>query len=124
MSEMDEAREVLAALLAAHRLYGEDGDDVFECGCGAKSPVEALEEDFGEQVWHERHVAELLAARVADAAAAAWDQGMRTGSSRAMRHMSDEPDLPLASAVDNPYRAALAPPVDHAHAADGTEVGA
>lgn len=33
----------------------------------------------------------------------AWDEGMRTGTSRAMRKMSDEPDLPLASASDNPY---------------------
>lgn len=38
--------------------------------------------------------------------AAAWDEGMRTGTSRAMRRMSDEPDLPLASDADNPYRAA------------------
>ena len=38
------------------------------------------------------------------ALARAWDEGMRTGSSRAMRHMSDEPGLPLASGADNPYR--------------------
>ena len=36
--------------------------------------------------------------------AEAWDKGMRTGTSRAMRRMSDEPDLPLASDADNPYR--------------------
>lgn len=34
----------------------------------------------------------------------AWHEGMRTGTSRAMRHMSDEPNLPLASDADNPYR--------------------
>lgn len=33
----------------------------------------------------------------------AWSEGMRTGTSRAMRHMSDEPNLPLASEADNPY---------------------
>lgn len=57
----------MALLLALHRLYGEDGDDVFECGCGAKSPAEALEEDFGEQLWHESHVATHLAAVVVGA---------------------------------------------------------
>ena len=33
----------------------------------------------------------------------AWDEGERTGRSRAMRHMSDEPNLPLVAS--NPYRA-------------------
>lgn len=41
-----------------------------------------------------------------EARAEAWDVGRRTGASRAMRYMSDEPNLPLASAEDNPYRAA------------------
>ena len=36
----------------------------------------------------------------------AWDQGMRTGTSRAMRMMSDEPSLPLAGPQDNPYLSA------------------
>lgn len=40
--------------------------------------------------------------------AEAWDRGMRTGTSRAMRHMSDEPHLPLASDADNPYLASTA----------------
>ena len=35
--------------------------------------------------------------------AEAWDEGRRTGASRAMRMMSDEPNLPLASETDNPY---------------------
>jgi hypothetical protein len=35
--------------------------------------------------------------------ATAWSKGMNLGSSRAMRHMSDEPNLPLASEDDNPY---------------------
>jgi hypothetical protein len=30
-----------------------------------------------------------------------WDKGFASGKSRAMRHMSDEPDLPLA--MSNPY---------------------
>lgn len=34
----------------------------------------------------------------------AWMEGMRTGTSRAMRKMSDEPDLPLASEAHSPYR--------------------
>ena len=42
-------------------------------------------------------------------AAKAWDEGMRTGTSRAMRYMSDEPNLPLASAADNPYLASEVP---------------
>jgi len=33
----------------------------------------------------------------------AWIEGMRYGSSRAMRHMSDEPGLPLATEEDCPY---------------------
>jgi cytochrome c556 len=35
--------------------------------------------------------------------AKAWDEGNATGSSRAMRHMSDEPALSITS--PNPYRA-------------------
>lgn len=31
-----------------------------------------------------------------------WDQGFATGKSRAMRHMSDEPNLSLE--VENPFR--------------------
>ena len=33
----------------------------------------------------------------------AWVRGMNTGTSRAMRHMSDEPGLALASEADSPY---------------------
>lgn len=39
----------------------------------------------------------------AEVKADAWDEGFATGKSRAMRHMSDEPGLPLD--VPNPYRA-------------------
>ena len=61
-------------------------------------------------------IAELLAAlasrtpdaHLAAAKAEAWSEGMRTGTSRAMRKMSDEPALPLASEADNPYRARAA----------------
>ena len=35
-----------------------------------------------------------------------WAQGMALGKSRAMRHMSDEPYLPLPTEADNPYRRA------------------
>ncbi|AYN57844.1 hypothetical protein HOU49_gp57 [Arthrobacter phage Eileen] len=34
--------------------------------------------------------------------AEAWDRGFASGKSRAMRHMSDEPNLPLTA--PNPYR--------------------
>lgn len=37
------------------------------------------------------HLTPVVTAMLADA----WRQGHATGSSRAMRHMSDEPDLPL-----------------------------
>lgn len=41
--------------------------------------------------------------RIATAIAAeVWDRAFAAGKSRAMRHMSDEPALPLA--VPNPYR--------------------
>jgi len=36
-------------------------------------------------------------------AEAAWGEGFATGKSRAMRHMSDEPSLPLTA--PNPYTA-------------------
>lgn len=47
----------------------------------------------------------------------AWMEGMRTGTSRAMRKMTDEPGLPLASEAHSPYGDALS---DNpaAHAAD------
>jgi hypothetical protein len=45
----------------------------------------------------------LVTAYLQPRLARAWDEGMRTGSSRAMRRMSDEPGLPLASTEDNPY---------------------
>ena len=49
----------IAALLAEHRLYGDEGDP-YECGCGLLAPDAAYEEDFGELLWHETHVAEVL----------------------------------------------------------------
>lgn len=39
-----------------------------------------------------------------EAIAQAWDEGFTSGKSRAMRHMSDEPNLPLTA--PNPYRKA------------------
>ena len=30
------------------------------CGCGAEVPDDAWETDFGELIWHEAHVAEVL----------------------------------------------------------------
>lgn len=47
---------------------------------------------------HDAGVREIVAKAMADA----WDEGYRAGKSRAMRHMSDEPNLPLAA--PNPYR--------------------
>lgn len=45
-----------------------------------------------------------LAAHDAEVKAEAWDEGWNSGTSRAMRRMSDEPTLPLKPT--NPYRAA------------------
>lgn len=49
-------------------------------------------------------VLEYLEPVVRELLAQAWDNGRRTGSSKAMRHMSDEPGLSLATERDNPYR--------------------
>jgi hypothetical protein len=43
-----------------------------------------------------------VAVMLEEAKAEAWQQGFATGKSRAMRHMSDEPNLPLTA--PNPYR--------------------
>jgi hypothetical protein len=53
----------VAGTLAAHRLYGDiEAGDGPECRCGAKPLDERWqEEEWGEFVWHERHVAEALA---------------------------------------------------------------
>ena len=48
--------------------------------------------------------AEWVAPLLLDARRGAWMEGMRAGTSRAMRYMSDEPHLALASEDDNPYR--------------------
>jgi hypothetical protein len=45
----------------------------------------------------------MYAEWVAPLLAAAWLQGVRTGTSRAMRRMSDEPLLPPVTEADNPY---------------------
>ena len=51
----------ITALLAEHRLYGgEDFPGDYICGCGAEVPDDAWETDFGELLWHEAHVAEVL----------------------------------------------------------------
>ena len=68
-----------------------------DCDCNASDRAAA------------RHTAEeldsagLLATPEHDAAVAAraWSEGFTTGQSRAMRHMSDEPLLPLSA--PNPY---------------------
>lgn len=60
----------------------------------------------GSEPTEERALLELAAlnlirARDAEVAAKAWGEGFATGQSRAMRHMSDEPLLPLSA--PNPY---------------------
>lgn len=47
---------------------------------------------------------ERLVSAVLELMAEAWSDGKNLGTSRAMRHMSDEPALELASESDNPYR--------------------
>lgn len=47
-------------------------------------------------------VQEMLPA-IKELMAEAWEEGRRIGTSRAMRHMSDEPNLPLSAPTDNPY---------------------
>ena len=60
----DAMSEQIAQLLAAHRLYGEEGDDTFECGCGLTSPDDCWERDFGEAIWHQAHLADAIAAHI------------------------------------------------------------
>lgn len=67
IDEAVEARELaqyddIPATLAEHRLYGDlDAGDEPECRCGAKPPDDGWqEEEFGELLWHERHVTEAL----------------------------------------------------------------
>ena len=68
---------------------------------GAYLPVGQLDGDCrcGRGAWPCETVVAVLKPLLAEV----WDQGMATGSSRAMRRMSDEPDLPLASVADNPH---------------------
>lgn len=76
----------------------------------APNDYDALTEEAQETVLHYTTMlaqaldaAGLLATPEHDAAVAAeaWDEGFATGQSRAMRHMSDEPLLPLSA--PNPY---------------------
>lgn len=48
-------------ILAEHRGYSDDEEDLDECGCGLRTPDEAHEERFGDLLWHEAHVAEQIA---------------------------------------------------------------
>ena len=104
--------EQVAEVLAAHRLHA----SMNICtGCAWR----AVGDGGGLFVQHAAHLAEALERLIAErervAAERAWREGARTGGSRAMRMMSDEPGLPLASDGDNPY-AALSAAQDH----DGT----
>lgn len=56
----------------------------------------------GSWEWFRGEARAALAAAAPFIAAQAWDEGMRAGKSRAMRHMSDEPGLSLN--IPNPYR--------------------
>lgn len=74
------------------------------CDSQRTSPTTADLRALAEVAAHE----DALTARPVlsrEALAEAWDKGRRMGASRAMRHMSDEPGLPLASELDNPYLA-------------------
>lgn len=101
----------MAEVLAAHWSRSTHADSepfVDKCdGCGAV--VYTWGDD---QAWEgieplAAHQAAMLSAAgfglVREAQAAAWDEGLASGKSRAMRHMSDEPNLPLSA--PNPYRA-------------------
>lgn len=59
--------------------------------------AEALDLRRQGQIAEQVKVINRMKAKVAEA----WQEGFNTGKSRAMRHMSDEPDLPLD--VENPY---------------------
>jgi len=49
-----------------------------------------------------RDTVDRLERELDEAKANAWDEGFASGKSRAMRYMSDEPNLPLSA--PNPYR--------------------
>lgn len=76
-----------------------------------QSAIDALavvldEAERGEDggAWQDRLATAVLASDwFTERLAEAWRQGCATGTSRAMRMMSDEPSLPLASDADNPY---------------------
>lgn len=55
----------LAALFWLHRLFGDWDDDDPTCGCGATPPDDAREEAFGDQRWHDEHLAAAVAAALA-----------------------------------------------------------
>ena len=103
------ARDEVAAVLLECR-----AEEYFGTGWRDRSTPGRLTYLSEGSDWHEealRTADALLASpalarviREAEAEAEAWDEGRRTGSSRAMRKMSDEPSLPLASERDNPYR--------------------
>ena len=64
---------------------------------------------ISSRLQHQAHVAAVIESEVADHVLAvkseAWDEGYRSGHSRAMRRMSDEPGV--APGV-NPYRGEVA----------------
>jgi hypothetical protein len=77
--------EIVEALHRAHLTHlGEDPDIVEDCAQCAM-------------------YAEWAAPLILQGQSEGWVSGVHTGSSRAMRKMSDEPSLPLATEADNPY---------------------
>lgn len=46
----------LAELFWLHRLFGDQDDDPI-CGCGAAPPEDAWEVSFGQERWHDEHLA-------------------------------------------------------------------
>ncbi|WMI33002.1 hypothetical protein SEA_PEGGYLEG03_61 [Arthrobacter phage PeggyLeg03] len=72
-----------------HHIHGQ------QCLCGFQSAVSR------DRTKHLMEVT-IAALNVKELQADAWDSGFVSGKSRAMRHMSDEPSLPLSE--PNPYR--------------------
>lgn len=71
----------LAALLWLHRLFGDADEPADKCGCGAVPPEGAREEPFGEECWHDEHVADAIREHMART----WDLGWCAGSAAALR---------------------------------------
>lgn len=52
----------LAEVFWLHRVFGDWDDDELTCGCGATPTEEAREEPFGDQRWHDEHLADAVRA--------------------------------------------------------------